>query len=138
MEQGLSIETVALLVGFATLVVSAVWHRVQLDAEIEALPGEARDRLGWSNPAGISRKQHRRRIANRLMLRGLPAWVPLSAKGWRHLKWLRISGLGAALYIAVIPALMANAWGALLFIGTPMVVILAVYGWLVGPWEGER
>jgi len=26
----------------------------------------------------------------------------------------------------------------LLFLGLPVVVILAVYSWIVGPWQGER
>jgi len=138
MDQGLPIETVLLVAGFAVLVVSAVWHRIQLNAEIEAMPGETLDRLGWSNPGGQSRKKHRRRITNRLMMRGLPDWVPLSAQGWRHLRWLRIFGLGSALYLAVMPALMANAWGAVLFVGVPAVAILAVYGWMVGPWGDEK
>ena len=138
MDQGLSLDTLILFGGFAVLVASAIWHRIRLDAEIEALSGETLDRLGWSNSGGLSRKQHRRRITNRLMMRGLPDWVPLSAQGWRHLMWLRISGLGAALYLAVMPALMANAWGAVLFVGAPAVVILGVYGWMVGPWEGEQ
>jgi hypothetical protein len=138
MDQGLPIETVILVAGFAVLVALAVWNRLQLDAEMEAMPGETRDRLGWSNPGGHSRKKHRRRITNRLMMRGLPDWVPLSAQGRRHLMWLRISGLGAALYLAVMPALMANAWGAVLFVGVPAVAILGVYGLMVGPWGDEQ
>ncbi len=47
MDQGLSIETMILLVGFAVQVATAAWHRVRLDIEIEALPRAARERLGW-------------------------------------------------------------------------------------------
>lgn len=138
MDQGLSIETIALLVGFTILVASAAWHRTRLDAEIEELPEEMRDQLGWRNRAGSSFKRHRRHIANRLMLRGLPSWLPLSKQGWRHLLWLRVMGLGSAIYIVVVPALVAGAWVLLLLLGVPIVVILAVYGWLVGPWGAER
>ncbi len=138
MDQGLSIETMVLLAGFAVQVASAAWHRFRLDIEIEAMAPEARERLGWERRGEGSFKRHRRRIANRLVLRGLPSWVPLSEPGWRHLLWLRVLGLGSAVYIVVVPALVAGAWALLLVLGTPMVVILGLYGWLVGPWEGER
>ena len=134
MDQGISLETMVLLAGFAAIMASAAWHRTRLDSEILELPQEVRDRLGWSHTGGGSYKRHRRHIANRLMLRGLPAWVPLSEKGRRHLMWLRLLGLGSAIYIAVVPTLVAGAWVLLLFLGGPVVVILAVYSWLVGPW----
>jgi hypothetical protein len=136
MDQGISIETMILLAGFAAIVASAAWHRFHLDAEILELPVDVRDRLGWSHPGGNTYKRHRRHIANRLMLCGLPPWVPLSEKGWRHLRWLRVLGLGSAVYIAVVPTLVAGAWVLLLFLGLPVVVILAIYSWLVGPWAG--
>ncbi len=138
MDQGLSIETMVLLAGFAVLVASAAWHRVRLDIEIETLPEELRERLGWEHHGDGTFKRHRRRIANRLMLRGLPSWVPLSERGRRHLMWLRVLGLGSGLFVVVAPALVAGAWVLLLFLGAPMVVILGLYGWLVGPWAGER
>jgi hypothetical protein len=138
MDQGISIEAMILLAGFAVIVASAAWHRVRLDSEILELPQDVRDRLGWSHPGGSTYKRHRRHIANRLMLRGLPSWVPLSEQGRRHLMWLRVMGLGSAVYIAVVPTLVAGAWVLLLFLGVPIVVILAVYSWLVGPWPGER
>jgi hypothetical protein len=138
MDQGISTETMILLAGFAAIVASAAWNRVQLDAEILLLPQEIRDRLGWSHPGGASYKRHRRHIANRLILRGLPAWVPLSARGRRHLMWLRLFGLASAVYIAVVPTLVAGAWVLLLLLGLPVVVILLVYSWLVGPWPGAR
>ena len=138
MDQGISIETMILLAGFAAIVASAAWHRTRLDSEILELPQEVRDRLGWSHPDGSSYRRHRRHIANLLMLRGLPAWVPLSEQGWRHLMWLRLLGLTSAVYIAVVPTLVAGTWELLLFLGLPVVVILAVYSWIVGPWQGER
>ncbi len=138
MDQGLSVETMALLVGFAVQVAAAAWHRVRLDLEIEALAQEVRERLGWEHRGDGTFKRHRRRIANRLMMRGLPTWVPLSGQGRRHLWWLRVLGLGSAFYIVVVPALVAGAWALVLLLGVPMVVILGLYGWLVGPWEGER
>ncbi len=138
MDQGLSVETMILLTGFAVLVVLAAWHRTRLDAEIEALPQALRDRLGWELPGDASLRRHRRRIADRLMLRGLPPWVPLSGQGRRHLMWLQISGLGSALYIIVVPPLAAGVWGLLPILGVPVVLILALRGWLVGPWEGPR
>ena len=138
MDRGLSIETMVLLAGFAVQIALAAWHRVRLDIEVEAIPEKLRERLGWEHHGDGSFKRHRRRIANRLMLRGLPSWVPLSRQGRRHLMWLRILGLGSALYIIVVPALVAGAWVLLLFLGAPVVVILGLYGWLVGPWEGSR
>ena len=138
MDQGLSIETMILLAGFAVLVATAAWHRVRLDIEIEALPEELRERLGWKHRGDGSPKRHRRHIANRLMLRGLPSWVPLSGQGRRHLMWLRVLGLGSALYIVVVPTLVAGAWVLLLFLGAPVVVILGLYSWLAGPWEEGR
>jgi hypothetical protein len=137
-DQGLSIETMVLLAGFAVQVAAAAWHRLRLDIEIEAMAGGARERLGWEHHGDGSFKRHRRHIANRLMLRGLPSWVPLSGQGRRHLMWLRVLGLGSAFYIVVVPALVAGAWILLLLLGAPMVVILVLYGWLVGPWEGAR
>ena len=138
MDQGVSTETMILLAGFAAIVASAAWNRVQIDAEILMLPQEIRDRLGWSHPGGATYKRHRRHIANRLMLRGLPSWVPLSARGRRHLMWLRLLGLGSAVYIAAVPTLVAGAWVLLLLLGLPVVVTLLVYSWLVGPWPGEQ
>jgi hypothetical protein len=138
MDQGLTIETMVLLAGFAVLVASAAWHRVRLDIEIEAMPEELRERLGWEPHGDASFKRHRRHIANRLMLRGLPSWVPLSGQGRRHLLWLRVLGLGSAFYIVVVPTLVAGVWILLLILGAPVVVILGLYSWLVGAWEGAR
>ncbi len=138
MDQGASIETMVLLAGFAVQVATAAWYRFRLDIEIEAMPRAPRERLGWEHHGDGTFKRHRRRIANRLMLRGLPSWVPLSGQGRRHLRWLRVLGLSSAFYIVVVPALVAGAWDLLLLLGAPMVVILGLYGWLVGPWEGER
>ncbi len=138
MVQGLTIETMVLLAGFAVLVATAAWHRTRLDIEIEAMPEELRERLGWEHRGDGSFKRHRRRIANRLILRGLPSWVPLSGQGCRHLMWLRVLGLGSALFVVVVPTLVAGVWVLLLFLGAPVVVILGLYSWLVGSWEGER
>ncbi len=138
MDQGLSIETMVLLAGFAVLVATAAWHRTRLDIEIEAMPEELRERLGWEHRGDGSFKRHRRRIANRLILRGLPSWAPLSGQGRRHLLWLRVLGLGSALFVVVVPPLVAGVWGLLPILGAPVVVILGLYSWLVGSWEGER
>ena len=138
MDQELSIETMFLLAGFAVQIVSAAWHRVRLDIEIEAISEELRERLGWEHHGDGSFKRHRRRIANRLMLRGLPSWVPLSRQGRRHLMWLRVLGLGSAFSIVTVPTLRAGAWGLLLFLGSPVVVVLGLYSLRVGPWEGGR
>ena len=72
------------------------------------------------------------------MLRGLPPWVPLSGRGRRHLGWLRVLGLGSALFIIVVPPMVAGVWVLLAILGLPVVLILALRGWLVGPWEGLR
>ncbi len=60
MDQGLTIETMVLLAGFAVLVATAAWHRTRLDAEIETLPQALRDRLGWELPGDASLRRHRR------------------------------------------------------------------------------
>ena len=138
MDQGISIETMILLAGFAAIIASAAWHRVHLDSEILILPEEIRDRLGWSHPGGNTYKRHRRHIANRLMLRGLPSWVPLSVQGRRHLMWLRLLGLSSAFYLVVVPPLVGGASILLLLLGLPVVIILAAYSWYVGPWQGGR
>ena len=137
MEQDISIDTLILLAGFAAIIGSAVWHRIRLDSEILVLPEEFRERLGWSHPGGGTYKRHRRHIANRLMLRGLPSWVPLSVQGRRHLMWLRLLGLVSAAYLVVVPVLVGGASVLLLFLGLPVVVILVVYSWFVGPWENR-
>ena len=138
MDQGVTIETMVLLAGFAVQVATAAWYRFRLDLEIEAMAPEARERLGWEHHGIGTFKRHRRRIANRLMLRGLPSWVPLSEQGRRHLMWLRVLGLGSAFYIVVVPALVAGAWALMPLLGAPMVVILGLYGWMVGPWQDAR
>ncbi len=138
MDRGLSIETMILLAGFAVLVVLAAWHRTRLDAEIEALPEGLRDRLGWDRGGDATVRQLRSRLADRLVLRGLPSWVPLSGQGRRHLLWLRVLGLGSALYIIVVPPLVAGVWVLLVILGAPVVLILGLRGWLVGPWGGSR
>ena len=38
----------------------------------------------------------------------------------------------------VVPTLVAGAWVLLLLLRLPVVVILLVYSWLVGPWPGEQ
>jgi hypothetical protein len=134
MEQGLTTETVILLVGFIGLVMVAVWHRQRLDREIAAMPQEVRERLGWDWPQRLGAKRHRRRVSSRLLLRGLPSWVPLSAAGWRRLMWFRVFGLGAGLYLIVVPSAIHGVWELILLIGVPMALILAIRGWLVGPW----
>ena len=136
MDQGLTLETMVLLAGFAVLVASAAWHRTRLDAEIETLPSALRDRLGWEFSGATSLRRHRRRLADRLVLRGLPRWVALSRRGRRHLGWLRILGLGSALYIIVVPALVAGVWALLALLGAPLLLFLGLRCWLVGPWEG--
>jgi hypothetical protein len=138
MDEGISVETMILLAGFAAIVGSAAWHRIHLDSEILALPDEIRKRLGWHHPGGDTYKRHRRHIANRLMLRGLPVWVPLSARGRHHLMWLRLLGLSSAVYLPAIALFFFNAAALTLSIGLPVIVILAVYSWLVGPWEKTR
>ena len=54
MDQGLSIETMVLLAGFAVLVASAAWHRTRLDAEIEAATHAPRDPPGRERPGAYA------------------------------------------------------------------------------------
>ena len=135
MEQGISLETMILLAGFAVLVSVVAWHRSQLDGEIEAFPDAILDRMGWKDAGDYTAKQHRRRLANRLILRGLPGWTPLSAQGWRHLLWLRVFALVSVVYIVVVPPLVAGEWVLLPILGVPTALTIVVGGWVVGPWK---
>ena len=137
MAQGVSAQTMILLAGFAVLVAVVAWHRTRLDGEIEALPDAVRDRLGWKDAGSYTAKQHRRRLANRLILHGLPDWVPLSEQGRRYLRGLRASVLGSVAYIVVVPPAVAGEWVLLPILGVPVMLLLAVSRWLIGPWKGS-
>lgn len=127
-------NTAELVAGFAALVAVAGWNRVRLDREIEALGSQTLTALGWKRPSRVSPLTHRRRLADRLVLRGLPADLPLSAAGWRHLRWLRMSALGTCFYLAAVPAVFYGVWILSLLLGVPVVAILGIRAWMVGPW----
>lgn len=126
--------TAGLVAGFAALVGGAGWSRVRLDREVETLGPETLTSLGWRRPSGAFALTHSRRVADRLILRGLPTDLPLSAAGWRHLRRLRIFALCACFYLAVVPAALYGVWILTLLLGVPVAAILLARAWMVGPW----
>lgn len=134
MEGGLDLQTFLLIAGFVLLVGLSAWHRHRLVIEMRDVPDRVRERLDWEAPDLRGVRRHHRRIARRLVMRGLPDWVPLSTEGRRHLRWHRLFGLGAALWLVIAPAAAWDVWMLLPLLGGPAIVILAVHAWWDGPW----
>jgi hypothetical protein len=134
MGQESDLHTALYAGGFLLLVGMAVWHRLRLERAVAALPGDVRARLGWDRAGGVSARRHRRRIARRLMLRGLPGWVPLSPEARRDLFWHRAFGLGAVVYLVGVLPLVWGAWALVPILGLPAAAILAMQAWWDGPW----
>ena len=135
MEPGLDPQTFLLVAGFLLLVGMSAWHRHRLELEMREMPDEVRERLDLEPPDLRSVRRYRRRTARRLVMRGLPDWVPLSAEGRRHLRLHRLFALGAALWIIFAPAAAWDAWMLVPIVGVPALAILALHAWLDGPWE---
>ena len=134
MDRALDLHSYLLIAGFLLLVGMSAWHRLRLEREVRALPEEVRERLGWARPGQNSRSE-RRRIARRLVMRGLPDWVPLSEAARRDLRWHRAFGLGAGLFLIIAPAAAWGVWILVPVLGLPAIAILAIHAWLDGPWE---
>jgi hypothetical protein len=135
MGEGLDLHTAIQAVGFLLLIGVAVFHRHRVNHALAALPEETRERLGLIKPDDVSARKHRRIVARRLLLRGLPGWIPLGEESRRDLFWYRASGLGAIAYLAALPI----AWGAagLTPIMAPLLAaVLAITAWIDGPWGG--
>lgn len=137
MGQESDLHTALYAGGFLLLVGMAIWHRLRLERAVAALPEDVRLRLGWVWTGETSARRHRRRIARRLILRGLPEWVPLPAEARRDLFWHRVFGLGAVVYLVGVLPLVWGAWILLPALGLPGAAILAVQAWWDGPW-GRR
>lgn len=135
MGQG-DLQTFLLILGFLVLIGASAWHRHRLVVAMREVPDDARARLDWEGPADLSAvRRHRRRLSRRLVMRGLPDWVPLSAEGRRHLFWHRFFGLAATIWLILAPAAAWDAWFLVPLIGIPALVILGLHAWLDGPWE---
>jgi len=136
MTEGLDFHTVFVVIGYVMLIGMAALHRYRLNRALSALPDETRERLGLILPAGRSSRRHRRLVARRLLLRGLPDWLPLGAEGRRDLFWYRAFGFASAAWlIGALPA----AWGVWILIpilGLPVLVGFAIYALIDGPWGG--
>lgn len=138
MEPGPDLQTLLLIVGFVLLVGMSAWHRHHLVVAMRDVPDDVRARLDWEPPEDLRQvRRDRRRLSRRLVMRGLPDWVPLSAAGRRHLYWHRAFALGAALWLVVAPAAAWGAWFLVPLLGAPALVILGLHAWLDGPWDGE-
>jgi len=131
---GTDLSTALYAGGFLLLIGLSVWYRLRLQGEIARLPGGVRGQLGWDWSGEISSRRHRRRIARRLIVRGLPDWVPLSEEARRDLFWHRLFGAGAIAYLVVVPGAVWGAWVLLPMLGLPIAAILAVQSWWDGPW----
>ncbi len=139
MEQALTLHTALNAVVFLLLVGMGTWHRLRLERAMGVLPDDLRERLGWLQPEHVTIRRHRRRIARRLMLRGVPDWVPLSDEARRDLFWHRVFGLAAVVHLVVV---VPFVWGVAILtpmLGLPAAAILAIQAWLDGPWgDGPR
>ena len=138
MEPGFDLRTALMAVGFVLLVGMSMWHRVRLQREMGVLSDDVRERLGWIWTGEISARRHRRLMARRLLIRGLPGWVPISEEARRDLFWHRAFALAAGIYLfGIVPAV----WGAWMLVPMfllPIVAVLAIQSWFDGPWGGEE
>ena len=136
MEGGLDFRTVAMAAVFVLLVAGSVRCRRRVLLAVTALPGDVRERLGWYLGDDVAPRRHVRLVTRRLLMRGLPGWVPLPEAARRDLDWHRGLGFGAVAWvILVLPVAWGAAWlVAPLCLGT--AAILAVQGWFDGPWGG--
>lgn len=136
MRESLDVHTVVLALGFVMLIGMAALHRHRLNRAMAALPEEARERLGLIRPEDVSARRHRRVVARRLLMRGLPGWLPLGEEARRDLFWYRAFGFGAGAWlIGALPV----AWGVWILVpvlGLPLAGTLAVYALIDGPWGG--
>jgi hypothetical protein len=136
MGQG-DLQTFLLIAGFLLLIGAYAWHRHRLVMAMREVPDDVRVRLDWEAPEDLRAvRRHRRRLSRRLVMRGLPEWVPLTREGRRHLFWHRFFGLAAAVWLILAPAAAWGAWFLVPLIGVPALVILGLHAWLDGPWEG--
>jgi len=137
MAEGLDSSTVVQAIGFLLLIGVAVLHRHRLNRALAALREETRERLGLIKPEDVSAHQHRRVVARRLLLRGLPGWVPLGEEARRDLFRYRASGLGATAYLVLLPI----TWGAQSLapiMALLLAAALAICARIDGPWGGPE
>ena len=130
------LHTLLMVAGFVLLVGMSVWHRLRLQRAVAALPEEVRVRLGWIWSGETSDRRHRRLVARRLLVRGLPGWVPLSEEARRDLFWHRAFGLAAGVYLFGIMPAVWGAWTLVPMLLLPILAVVAVQSWFDGPWGG--
>ena len=138
MAGGIDVRTVALALGFLLLIGMAALHRHRLNRALTALPAETRERVGLIQPEGVTAHRHRRAVARRLLLRGLPDWLPLGAEARRDLFWDRVLGLAAGLYLVGLLPIVWGVWSLIPVLGLPIAAALALYARIDGPWGGPE
>ncbi len=136
MEDGLDLPTVAMAAVFVLLILVSGRHRRRVLEAVARLPEADRGRLGWHIGADEAPRRHVRLVTRRLLLRGLPGWLPLGPEARLNLAWHRITGFAAIGWLVIVlPWAWSAPWlVAPLSAGT--AVILALQGWFDGPWGG--
>ena len=138
MEPGLDLQTVLMVLGFLLLIGMSAWHRHRLRREVVALPDDVRERLGWIWTGETTARRHHRLMSRRLLLRGLPEWVPLSEAARRDLFWHRAFGIAAGVYLVTVMPAVWGAWMLVPMLAVPVAAVLAIQAWFDGPWgNGE-
>jgi hypothetical protein len=138
MTGGIDLATVAMAAVFVLLILLSVRRRRRVLEAVARLPEAERERLGWHLGDDVAPRRHVRLVTRRLLLRGLPERLPLAPEARRDLAWHRVSGFAAIGWLTIVLPL---AWGSAWLV-TPMVAgtaaVLALQGWLDGPWGGGR
>jgi len=136
MAGGLDLPTVAMAAVFLLLILLSGHHRRRVLEAVMRLPEAERERLGWHLGDEDPPRRHVRLVTRRLLLRGLPDWLPLAPGPRRDLALYRLYAFAAILWLVVVLPL---AWGSA-WLMTPMVAgtvaVLALQGWFDGPWGG--
>jgi hypothetical protein len=136
MADGIDLVTLAMAAVFGLLILQSGRHRRRMLEAVTRLPEAERERLGWHLGDDVAPRRHVRLVTRRLLLRGLPDWLPLAPEPRRDLALHRLYGFAAILWLVVV---LPVAWGSAWLV-TPMVVgtvaVLALQGWFDGPWGG--
>lgn len=138
MAEGLDFHTVFVVIGYVMLIGMAALHRHRLNRAMAALPEETRERVGLIQPERISGRRHRRMIARRLMLRGLPDWLPLGEEGRRDLFWYRAFGFASAAWLIGALPIAWGVWILIPILALPLAAGFAIYALIDGPWGGPE
>ena len=130
---GLSTSSeIAVLAVFFVFVGLVGWFRVALDAEFKKLPPGLQDWLGL-NATGRRARRGRQNIADRLLIYGVPDYVPLSQEGRTVLSRLRMLMLAFLMILALAPAIFSGSvWG--LYTLPLVLAVLGARAFIVGRW----